>query len=114
MGAAIVNDLDVADAANALEELLEVLFTHVVGQVADINARGFHRGAVSSSRAFTSAATPLRGAAVGSFDGRPFAGAGVAGVGFGWTAFLLRLGILRLALAAHGWLGFPVEADGLE
>ena len=98
VGAAVVNDLDVADSADALEELLEVLLGHVVGQVADVNAGGFDAFRVATTRAvviargaFLALALAFRAGFAGwtrltgfaRRTGFAFAGAGVAGVGLG-------------------------------
>ena len=114
MGAAIVNDLDVAHAANTFEEFLQVLFGHVVRQVADIDPRGFHGRPIATSRTFAAAAFPLRGFSGGSLGGGTLVGAGVAGVGFGRARLSLWLGALRFAFATGGWRGGLVEADCLE
>jgi hypothetical protein len=139
VGVTIVDDLDVADAADAFEEIGEVAFADVVGEISDVEAGGFHWAALKF---------PAWGIAAGDADigldgAIPFRFAGLAGVPWAavlafaalWTfaallalatlwafAALLALATLwafgaLLALAAlwaWGTDGFLVEADGSE
>ena len=81
MGAAVVNDLDVADGADALEEILQIFFGGVIGQVAEVDPRasdlGLLRGAEGSPpwRAlrvfdFTSRGGPSSNLTLSFFSGR--------------------------------------------
>ncbi len=106
VGAAVIDDLDIADAANALEQLLQVLLGHLIGEIADVDAGRLDAGAVAAA-----------GRALGRHFLLTFAtalailAACVAGVGFGGA--LRGLGERRFRPAA-GRCRFLVEADGLE
>jgi hypothetical protein len=118
VGVAVVNDLDVANAADALEEVGEVAFADVIGEVSNIEARGFD-GATLEFSAWGVAA----GDADVGLDGT--LASGLTGftwftrlAGVTWAAFAaFRAFATVRALGALGawWTdGFLVEADRLE
>ena len=86
MGGTVVHDFHVADSADPLEEILEIGFGDIVGQVADVDAGGFHAVAVATT-AFgpTSAAAAAAAASASASVAITLAGAGGRGVGFGVT-----------------------------
>ena len=49
MGAAIVNDFDVADRTDAFEELLQILLGYVIGKISNVNSARFHTLRISTT-----------------------------------------------------------------
>ena len=113
VGAAVVNDLDVADAADALEELLEVLFGNVVGQVADINAGGFDAFRVATTRAVGVARRACLALAL-AFRRGSRGGRGSRGSRGGRASPSPERALRVLDLGARSPLGNGVDSSGLS
>lgn len=143
VGCAIVDDLDAADGAYAFEEVFEVFFGDVVGEVADVDAGGFDGVRVAAAAVATRGAFATRFAVSAGFAiatafasitvapafavawGAFFAGSGgvaftiavaeVAGVVFGSPDFqAFGAWWIDGAFGARGPDGFFVESDGFE
>ena len=98
MGAAIVDDVDVTDRADAFEEIFEIALGSIVGKIPNVEASGLEFGGVGSLTCVF-----------------PFASvSGVPGVALRWP----RLALLALALRSWAALvlngfGFP-ETEEIE